>query len=562
MQIIIPMSGFGERFRRAGYAVPKPLIEVDGKTIIEHVVDMFPGEANITFICNEDHLADPAYRMRETLERCCPTARIVAIAPHKLGPVNAVLQAADGIDDDEPVIVNYCDFTCYWDYDHFRRFVAATGCDGAIPCYRGFHPHSLGSTYYAYVQEADGWAYGIQEKHPYTATPMNEYASSGTYYYRSGRLLKEMFAETVARNIAVNGEHYASLAYVPMFERGMKVAVYELQHFMQWGTPADLLEYNQHDRQFRALSLPRGEGACLPGTLLLPMAGSGARFADRGYADPKPLIAVSGRPMALAAMACLPQTPAQRFVLRRDQPEVDRIVAALKACHPSGKIVMLDGETGGQAATCLAGLDGVDFQEPLTIGACDTGQIYDAGRLTRLFADSDCDVIVWGFRGHYAARRHPEHYGWIACDGDVVNAVSVKRPLNDPARDPVVTGTFTFRRAGDFQRAAERMMATGRRTNGEYYVDSCINDAIAMGLKVRLFEIDSYLCWGTPDELNTFEYWQSCFHKWPSHPYRLARDEMISLDSINLLERRYAPVRPSLPLRDARSGFHHAERAA
>ena len=41
MQIIIPMSGFGERFRAAGYAVPKPLIEVDGKTIIQHVVEMF-----------------------------------------------------------------------------------------------------------------------------------------------------------------------------------------------------------------------------------------------------------------------------------------------------------------------------------------------------------------------------------------------------------------------------------------------------------------------------------------------------------------------------------------
>ena len=38
------MSGFGERFRRAGYQMPKPLIEVDGKPIIEHVVNMFPGE--------------------------------------------------------------------------------------------------------------------------------------------------------------------------------------------------------------------------------------------------------------------------------------------------------------------------------------------------------------------------------------------------------------------------------------------------------------------------------------------------------------------------------------
>ena len=29
MKIVIPMSGFGERFKRAGYKVPKPLIEVE-----------------------------------------------------------------------------------------------------------------------------------------------------------------------------------------------------------------------------------------------------------------------------------------------------------------------------------------------------------------------------------------------------------------------------------------------------------------------------------------------------------------------------------------------------
>ena len=52
MQIIIPMSGFGKRFKTAGYKLPKPLIEVDGKPIIQHVVDMFPGEKNFFFICN------------------------------------------------------------------------------------------------------------------------------------------------------------------------------------------------------------------------------------------------------------------------------------------------------------------------------------------------------------------------------------------------------------------------------------------------------------------------------------------------------------------------------
>ena len=52
MKIIIPMSGFGERFRRAGFVIPKPLIEIDGKPVVAHVIDMFPGEFDFIFICN------------------------------------------------------------------------------------------------------------------------------------------------------------------------------------------------------------------------------------------------------------------------------------------------------------------------------------------------------------------------------------------------------------------------------------------------------------------------------------------------------------------------------
>ena len=112
MQIVIPMSGFGERFRKAGYDVPKPLIEIDGKPIISHVIDMFPGEENFIFICNEDHLWNPDYRMREILDKYCPTGRVIGIPSHKLGPVHAVLQAEHLLCPNSPTVVNYCDFTC------------------------------------------------------------------------------------------------------------------------------------------------------------------------------------------------------------------------------------------------------------------------------------------------------------------------------------------------------------------------------------------------------------------------------------------------------------------
>jgi hypothetical protein len=59
------------------------------------------------------------------------------------------------------------------------------------------------------------------------------------------------------------------------------------------------------------------------------------------------------------------------------------------------------------------------------------------------------------------------------------------------------------------------------RVNGEFYVDTAINDAIALGLNCVMFPIEYYLCWGTPNDLRTFQYWQSCFDKWDRHPYNI-----------------------------------------
>jgi NDP-sugar pyrophosphorylase family protein len=560
MQIIIPMSGAGERFRRAGYRVPKPLIEVDGRPIIAHVIDLFPGAREILFVCSRAHLDDPSLRMAETIRAYHPTARIVGIEPHKRGPVHAVLAAAGEIDPARPAIVNYCDFSCFWDYADFAAFVREIECDGAIPAYRGFHPHSLGSTYYAYLRERGLWLDAIREKQPFTAEPMQEFASSGTYYFRTGATMLDAFRAAVARDLSVAGEYYVSLAFAPMLERGARVAVYELQHFLQWGTPEDLEEYRAWSALFAALARPR-RAAASAGLLLMPMAGAGRRFADAGFALPKPLIPVSGRPMVVQAARDLVAARRARFVLRRDLSGLDAIIAAIRQERPEAEFTVLERLTEGQAATCLAGLERVPDDTPLVIGACDNGLVYDAGALEALLGDPAVDVVVFGARGHPPARRRPEAYGWIDAEpGGRVRRVSVKMPLADPARDPIVVGAFAFRRAGDFRRAAERMIAADRRVNGEFYVDECMNVAIELGLSVRLFQVEHYAGWGTPDELKTFEYWQSCFHKLAWHPYALAEDARVPAEAVAALEARYRAVRPARPVprADRASRVRHA----
>ena len=556
MQIVIPMSGSGERFRRAGYKTPKPLIEIEGKPIIAHVVDMFPGESDFVFICNQEHLDTPAYRMEQMLRACCRTGRIVGIPPHSLGPVHTVRQAEHLLDPDQPVVVNYCDFSCYWNWHHFRRFVRQAGCVGAIPAYRGFHPHLLGNTHYAYLREAAGWVEDIQEKKPYTDNRRQEFASSGTYYFASARIMCAAFRTVVEQDLRTGGEYYVSLAYKPLLAERKPVAVYPLQHFMQWGTPEDVAEYRTWSRTFQSLAAAP-ESGCLSlppdrpsGTIILPLAGIGQRFSDAGYALPKPLIPVSGKPMVVQAIQALPPAERYVFVLRANMPGAGTIAAELTRLYPRAVVEMVPQATDGQACTALLGLDALERSlgdsapGPVTFGACDHGVLYDDQTWRHLVEDGEMDVIVWGAHGHAHALRRPEMFGWVEADHGRITGVSVKKPLGSPAIDPIVTGAFTFRLADDFRCCAERLLEHDDRVGGEFYIDSCINHALALGLHCRLFEVDSYLSWGTPDDLMTFEYWQSCFHKWPSHPYRLEHDSRIPAEAVAALTQAYHDVTP------------------
>lgn len=541
MQIIIPMSGFGERFRKAGYSLPKPLIEVSSKPIIEHVVNLFPGETDFIFICNQDHLDHPEYKMRETLRRIAPNGKIYGIPPHKLGPVYAVQCIREKIDLLKPTIVNYCDFTCYWNWDDVKKFFNETNSDGCIPAYKGFHPHMLGPNNYAFIKESNGWLIDIQEKNPFTKNRSEEYASSGTYYFKTGDLMLRYFDRVIEEKLSVNEEYYVSMVYRPMAKDGLKTSIYELQHFMQWGTPEDVAEYNYWCSAFDKLANSTDKTFdSLCGTLLLPMAGAGKRFADEGYETPKPLIPVSGAPMVTQAARDLPKMKDYVFILRKDLPELELIKHRITDFFPNSKHVILEKLTDGQARTCLLGLRECRDNNPVLIGACDNGLLYNFDEYKNLHSNEEIDLIVWGVVGHPPAISKPNSYGWIDADGENVKGVSVKKPLRDPKVDPVITGTFTFRSPEIYERCFKYLEDNHLTVNGEYYVDSCIEAAIKLGLNVKLFLCSHYLSWGTPNELKTFEYWQSCFSKWKYHSYSLIADSRIPRDKILELESRFS----------------------
>ncbi len=219
--------------------------------------------------------------------------------------------------------------------------------------------------------------------------------------------------------------------------------------------------------------------------------------------------------MILKAANSLPQADHWIFICREEHIRDYNIDRLLHSEYPGSKIIAVDYLTEGQASTCLLAESYVNEDEPLLIGACDNGATWNKEKYRDLMKDGDMDAIIWTFRNNITVQRNPHMYGWVIVD-DKNNAIKVscKAPVSgNPVNDHAIVGTFYFKKAKFFMNAAKNMIEKKRRVNNEFYVDELMNELMENSLKVKVFEVDKYIGWGTPDDFRTYCYWEGYFKK-------------------------------------------------
>lgn len=240
------MTGYGSRFVAAGYEELKPFIKVEGKPIIEWITKgMYSSDDEFVFIVRQEHL-DSIPGMEEQLKNMADNVNIYALDSWiKKGPVYDILRASDIIDDEEPYIINYCDFFMLWNWKEIRKALLERECDGAVPCYSGFHPHLLvdKNVYASCKTDNQDNLIEIREKYSFEKDKTKAKHSPGVYYFKTGKILKDYCKRLVDSEYEINGEYYASLPYNYMVADNRKVWVPVcVDKFCQWGTPEDMCE--------------------------------------------------------------------------------------------------------------------------------------------------------------------------------------------------------------------------------------------------------------------------------------------------------------------------------
>lgn len=528
MQIVIPMSGVGKRFHDAGYSLPKYMLPANGKPILQHIIELFLPSAipSTTITHMETHMETQTYHFilnstdasNETitglLKTLVPDCKIHTIDHHSHGPVFAVSQIFEHLSNTDEVIVSYCDYGTVWNYHEFLTTMRSNNCAGGIACYTGFHPHMLHGDKYAFCQTLDPDSKqlkSIKEKECFTDNPLSEYASNGTYYFQTGQILKTYFEKLLSlEEEKINNEFYVSMVYKQMLLDDLKIFVFEIKKMLQFGTPRDYEEFKTWECHFKQTEQSPIKSDA---TLILPMAGSGSRFLMNGYTIPKPLLRVDKKPMVVSAVDCLPTTDKKVFVTLKEHIDRYPLLDILGSFYPEANVVSIPEVTQGQACTTEVGLKATQTKasEPILISACDNGVDYDHAAYAALESDKSNDVIVWSFSNNPTSKLYPHMYAWLDVDSDnTIKHVSVKKHFEGAKH--CIIGTMYFRESDLFNMGLEEIYSKNIRTNNEFYVDDLLNPLIEKGYKVKMFPVDRYICWGTPNDYETYQYWYEYFH--------------------------------------------------
>ena len=328
--------------------------------------------------------------------------------------------------------------------------------------------------------------------------------------------MKKYFKELIERDININNEFYVSMVYNLMIRDSLKVRIYKINKMLQWGTPYDLEIYKKWSQYFKEkkefpltqISAPKNT------SLILPMAGAGSRFSLSGYDVPKPLLEIDNKPMVIQAVNCLPKCDNLYFGCLEEHLHKYNIKEELEK-NFDANIVAIKNVTEGQACTTekIIKESNICLEDPILISACDNGAYYDEQKLKELFLDQSVDVIVWTFRNHQTSKNNPNMYAWLEVDeNNFIKHVSCKKFIyEDPLKTHAIIGTMFFRKAKYFIDGLRKNYKENIRTNNEFYVDDVLNQNIKSGLKVKLFEVKNYICWGTPEDYKTYNYWKEYF---------------------------------------------------
>jgi dTDP-glucose pyrophosphorylase len=222
------MAGLGSRFTEKGYSLPKPLIKIFNKPMIQLVIDSLDIDGNYIFVVQKDHRVK--YHLDDVLDEMVPGCSIVEVDGLTDGAARTTLFAKDLIDNDVPLVIANSDQVVVWHSFEFTK--ALTTSDGVLALFKAEDPK------WSYSKINNALISQVAEK-----KVVSNNANVGIYGWSKGSDYVKYAEQMINKNIRTNNEFYVAPVYNEAIADGKRFVPYFVEEMHGVGTPEDMNDY-------------------------------------------------------------------------------------------------------------------------------------------------------------------------------------------------------------------------------------------------------------------------------------------------------------------------------
>jgi glucose-1-phosphate thymidylyltransferase len=236
MKIVIPLAGYGKRLRPHTFTKPKPLVNVAGKPVLGHVLDMFNPLDNVEeIIFIVGHLGD---QIEDYVAKEYPHIQASYFEQKELnGQSTAIYLAQEHLSGTQsgPMLMVFVDTIIETDLTQLKNEAAdAITWVKEVDDPRRFGVAEVGP---------DGFVTRLIEK---PKDMNNNLVVVGFYYFKDSGLLIDCIREQVEKDIRTQSEYFLADAVNLMLKRGLKMRVQKVEVWQDCGKTETVLETNRY----------------------------------------------------------------------------------------------------------------------------------------------------------------------------------------------------------------------------------------------------------------------------------------------------------------------------
>ncbi|GGJ00896.1 sugar phosphate nucleotidyltransferase [Paenibacillus hunanensis] len=227
--------------------------------------------------------------------------------------------------------------------------------------------------------------------------------------------------------------------------------------------------------------------------LIMPMAGSGSRFFNQGYAIPKPLIPINNKPFfywATMSIAKFVELRSLTFVVLQEHIEKFQIDTTILEYFPTAKIRILQEVLNGAVLTSTEGTKDITDDAPIVFNDCD--HMFQCNSFVQFCNKGKFDTPDGAL---LTFESNDPKFSFLAYDeaGNVIKTVEKQVISND-----AICGAYYFKNRAIFAEAVQKYLRVCEYK--EFFMSGVYNIMAEEQKKISSFRVDWHLPYGTPEE--------------------------------------------------------------